>query len=178
MTNLIRATLLSVALSTLFASAAVAQVDKQDNEVAANGSLSASFRGGSPNLFLGAHYGKLLHDFSLFGKKIEGLQVGGDVLFFGSLDLNFGYINLFPAARLYFAPKDPRITPYAGVGLGLGMLFARGTTQANLAYDLNGGVKYFLNPTAAAFAQLDLTGPVTDPGSSQVILSAGLSVFF
>jgi hypothetical protein len=177
MTNLARATLLSLALCSLLAGAARAQVDKQDNEVAANGSLTINLQGGTPNLFVGVHYGKLLHDFSLFGKKIEGLQVGGDALFFGALDLSFGYVNLFPSARIYFAPKDPRITPYAGVGLGLGLLAGQ-SVQTNLVYDLNGGVKYFVSPTAAAFAQLDLTGPVTAPGSSSLILSGGLSVFF
>ncbi len=178
MTNLLRVALLSLALCTLVPAAASAQVDKQDNEISANASLNANLRGGSPSVFLGAHYGKLLHDITIFGTKIDGLQVGGDAMFFGSLDLSFGYLNLFPAARIYFSAKDPRFTPYAGVGIGLGLLAGGGTTSANLAYDLNGGVKYFLNPTAAAFAQLDLTGPVTDPGGSSIILSAGLSVFF
>ena len=127
------------------------------------------------------HYGKLLHDVTILGKKIDGLQVGGDVIYSGSLDFSNTNIFLFPAARMYFSAADPRLTPYLGVGLGLGLAAFKSTSiqvSANFAYDVNGGIKLFLNPTTAAFVQIDLTGPLTDPGSSSLIASAGISVFF
>ena len=175
--NLFRAALLPLVLCALLPGAASAQVDKQDNEVAANASLYTQLKGGTPNLTVGVHYGRLLHDLTIFGKKIEGLQVGGDALFSGPLDLTGGFLSLFPMARLYLTAKDPRLTPYVGVGAGLSV-FKYLDVSFNLAYDINGGVKLFINPTTAAFVQLDLTGPFTDPGSSSLILSLGLSVFF
>ena len=178
MPNLIRATLLALVFSLLFARAAEAQVNRQDNEFAGNASLFQSFRGGAPNLTVGVHYGRLLRDFAPFGTKIEGLQVGGDVIFSGPIDFSGGgSLTLFPQARLYLTAKDPRFSPYVGLGLGLSV-FKTDSVSVNFAYDVNGGVKYFLNPTTAAFLQLDLAGPITDVGSSYLIASVGLSVFF
>ncbi len=159
----------------LLPATAHAQLDRQDNEVAANASLFQSFRGGAPNLTVAVHYGRLLQHVEVAGAK---LQVGGDALFSGPLDFSGGAIlSLFPQARLYFAPKDPRFTPYVGAGLGV-TIFKATDVSLNFAYDLNGGVKYFLNPTTAAFGQLDLIGPLTDPGGSALIASVGLAVFF
>ncbi len=167
--------LVPLLFSLCLAPAAFAQVDRQDNELAANASLVQPLSHGDPTLTLGAHYGKLLKDVHLLGGT---LQVGGDALFTGALDFSgLAILTLFPQARLYFQPKDPRFSPYVGVGLGL-TIFHVSDTTVNVAYDVNGGVKIFVNPTTAAFVQLDLEGPLTDPGSSLIIASAGLSIFF
>ena len=112
----LRSLLLSLVASTLVAGAARAQVNRQDNEISANASLFQSLKSGPPELTVGAHYGHLLKNFSVFG---DGLQVGGDALFTGTLDFSsFTSMTLFPQARYYLTAKDPRYSPYVGVGLG------------------------------------------------------------
>jgi hypothetical protein len=178
MTNPIRATLLALTLCALVSAGASAQVDKQDNEVSASAALFKSLQGGPAFLTIAAHYGHLLHDVSVLGTKLDGLQVGGDAIFSGPLDFSTGgSLTLFPTARLYFNAKDPRLSPYVGTGLGV-TVYKAADTSFTIAYDINGGVKFFINQTTAAFAQLDLTGPLTDAGNSLLILSGGLSLFF
>lgn len=174
----LRAVPVAVLLTLAFApGAARAQVDRADNEIAVAGSFSKVVKEGKVMFNLNGHVGHLLR-----GAYIEGLQLGLDANFSGPVDFSGGNtLSLFPTMRLYFSPKDPRLTPYVGLGVGLSLtkpFDPNATVDANVFYDAHGGLKYFLSPQAALFAQLDLQGAVTAFSDSSLLLSFGLSVFF
>lgn len=165
------AVLFSLALAP---AAARAQVDRADNEIAVAGSFSKVVKEGKVMFNLNGHVGRLLR-----GANVEGLQLGLDANFSGPVDFSGGnMLSIFPTLRLYFMPKDPRLTPYVGLGVGVSFTKATDTVDTNVFYDAHGGIKYFLSPQAALFAQLDLQGAVTAFSDSSLLLSFGLSVFF
>jgi len=163
---------LVIGVLSLFGASAFAQVDVQNNELGFSGNLSKSLVDGSKaQLTAMVHYGRMVSEW------LEGLQLGGDAIIGGPLDMSAGsFMYLMPTARYFFSPKDPRMTPY--VGLALGFFFFNGELQSSVTIDPHGGLKYFLNENTALFAQLDYLAQSDffDKGTLQ--FSVGLSVFF
>jgi hypothetical protein len=171
MRTLVRVALV-VGVLSLFGASALAQVDVQNNELGFSGNLSKSLQEGSKAQITGMiHYGRMMNQW------LEGLQIGGDAIISGPLDMSSGsFMYIMPTVRYFFSPKDPRMTPY--VGLALGFFFFNGELQSSVTIDPHGGVKYFLNENTALFAQLDYLAQSDyfDKGTLQ--FSVGLSVFF
>ncbi len=150
-----------------FVPLAHAQIDQQNNELGFSAAITKP-PGDNPGSIHGMfHYGRMI---------TAGWQLGGDLMVAGDTDFKQNMMYLMPSARYYIGASNPKMSPYAG--LMIGIFFLNGERQDDIVWDPHAGVKYFVSEETAIFAQLDYLAMQGEWGDGIYRGSVGLSVFY
>ena len=122
---------------------------------------------GGASFALGGRFEKIIRSLPDMGDGMLGIQVGAD---WWSWDYGFpggntsvSYIPIGVTANYHFKMEDKKIDPFLGAGLGYQVVNAScvyqgvdycGSYSSGIYFITKAGIRYFLNPNMAAYADV------------------------
>jgi hypothetical protein len=133
---------------------------------------------GGASLAFGARFEKIFKSLPNMNNGLLGIQVGADwwswnYNYFGTNSSSVSYIPIGVTANYHFKMENKKFDPFVGAGLGYQIVNAScvvngvdycGSYSSTIYFIAKGGIRYFLNPSTALYA---------DVGAGAATLSVG-----
>lgn len=132
---------------------------------------------GGASFALGGRFEKIIRSLPDMGDGMLGIQVGAD---WWSWDYGFpggntsvSYIPIGVTANYHFKMEDKKIDPFLGAGLGYQVVNAScvyqgvdycGSYSSGIYFITKAGIRYFLNPNMAAYADVGVGAATLNVG--------------
>ena len=135
---------------------------------------------GGASLALGARFEKIFKSLPDMNNGLLGLQVAADwwswnYNYFGNSSSSVSYIPIGVTANYHFKMDNKKIDPFLGAGLGYQIVNAScvyngvdycGSYSSEIYFITKGGIRYYLNPGTAIYADVGAGAATLNVGAS------------
>jgi hypothetical protein len=134
---------------------------------------------GGANIAFGGRFERVFRALPDIGDGLLGIQVGVDWWSwnqnFGSSSSSVSWIPIGVTANYHFKMENKKIDPFLGAGLGYqivnatcevdGIDYCGSTYSSNIYFITKGGIRYFMNPNMALYADVGVGAATLNVGA-------------
>jgi hypothetical protein len=135
---------------------------------------------GGANIAFGGRFERVFRALPDIGDGLLGIQVGVDWWSwnqnFGSSSSSVSWIPIGVTANYHFKMENKKIDPFLGAGLGYqivnatcevdGIDYCGSTYSSNIYFITKGGIRYFMNPNMALYADVGVGAATLNVGAA------------
>jgi len=134
---------------------------------------------GGANISLGGRWERVFKALPDIGDGLLGIQVGADWYSwsqrFGTSSSSVSWVPIGVTANYHFKMENKKVDPFLGAGLGYeivnascrvdGVDYCGGSYSSGLYFITKAGIRYFLNPKTALYADIGVGGATLHVGA-------------